>query len=87
MPDPTVGLCHWLQQDPAARGELVVAAWPAKGSVSRYLAGIHDERLRDVVRDLTRGEVTDAAGDGRFARPRLPTSRSRAAARHEKREV
>ena len=64
MPDLTVGLSHWLQQDPAARGQLVIAAWQANGSVSRYLAGIHDERLRDIVRGLTPGEVTDVAGGG-----------------------
>lgn len=64
MSHPTVGLSNWLMHDPTARGELVIVAWQAKGSASRYLAGIHDERLRDIVRDLTPGEVADVAGDG-----------------------
>lgn len=64
MSRSTAGLSDWLAQDPRARGELVIAAWNAKGSAGRYLAGIHDERLRDIVCDLTPGEVADVAGDG-----------------------
>ena len=64
MSDPTAGLSHWLKHEPVVRHELVIAAWQAKGSVRRYLAGIGDERLRDIVRDLTPGEVADIAGSG-----------------------
>lgn len=62
MPDPTVGLSHWLQQDPAARDHIVIAAWQSKGSARRFLAGIGDERLRDIIRDLTPAEVSEVAG-------------------------
>ena len=62
MPDPTVGLSHWFQQDPAARDQIVIAAWQSKGSARRFLAGIGDERLRDIIRDLTPAEVSEIAG-------------------------
>lgn len=62
MPDPTVELSHWLQQDPATRDQIVIAAWQSKGSARRFLAGIGDERLRDIIGNLTPAEVSDVAG-------------------------
>ncbi len=64
MPNPTAGLSPWLKQDPAARDQLVIAAWQAQGSARRYLAGIGDERLRDIVRHLTPADVSEVAGNG-----------------------
>ena len=64
MADSTAGLSCWLQQDPTARNGLVIAAGQANGSARRFLAGIADERLRNMVRQLTPGEVTDVAGNG-----------------------
>ena len=52
MPEPTAEFSHWLSPDPTARNGLIIAAWQATGSARRYLAGIADERLRDMVRDV-----------------------------------
>ncbi len=63
MPESTAAFSHWFSSDPTARNGLIISAWQAKGSARRYLASIADERLRDMVRHLTPGEVTDVAGN------------------------
>lgn len=64
MPRATAELSDWLQHDPGARNGLIIAAKKAEGSAKHYLAGIRDERVRDMVRQLTPAEVTDIAGGG-----------------------